>query len=470
MPTATADIAVLGLGVMGANLARNFHSRGWHVGVYNRSRPKLDAFVGEFDDDRFHPTDDLPTLVASLKKPRRLVLMVTAGPAVDKLIAALTPHLEDGDVIVDGGNSHYPDTERRFKELEGTGITFVGMGVSGGEEGALKGPSMMPGGTRESWEALRPMLESAAAISDSGPCVTWCGKGSAGHYVKMVHNGIEYGDMQLIAETWSLLRAGGRSAPDIRSVFENWNAGRLSSFLIEITSHIVAAKDPHGDGPLVEQILDVAGQKGTGRWTAVSAIQQGIPLSTVTAAVDARALSARKSDRVEAAGILGDSTTAVDLSPDDLEAALYAAKLMSYTQGFALLRAASEEHGYETDMAAVSRIWKAGCIIRAVFLDSVYEAFTNNPELPLLALDPHFASALREAVPAWRRVVAAAVGAGIPVPALSASLAWYDSIRLGRGTACVIQAQRDYFGAHTYRRSDAPDVAVHSEWADLEQL
>jgi 6-phosphogluconate dehydrogenase len=470
MPDPTVDIAVLGLGVMGANLARNFHSRGWTVGVYNRSRPKLDAFVAAFADDRFVPTDDLVTLVAAMKRPRRLVLMVTAGPAVDKLIAALKPHLEDGDVIVDGGNSHYPDTERRFAELKGTGITFVGMGVSGGEEGALKGPSMMPGGTRQSWEALRPMLESAAAVSDSGPCVTWCGNGSAGHYVKMVHNGIEYGDMQLIAETWSLLRAGGHTDPQIRDVFTGWNAGRLSSFLIEITSHIVAAKDPQGNGPLVDRILDVAGQKGTGRWTAVSAIQQGIPLSTVTAAVDGRALSARKAERMQAAEVLGGETGTVDLDPADLEAALYAAKLMSYTQGFALLRSASEEHGYETDMAAVARIWKAGCIIRAVFLDRVYDAFTANPDLPLLALDPHFAAELRDAVPAWRRVVAAAVGAGIPVPALSASLAWYDSIRLARGTACIIQAQRDYFGAHTYRRVDAPDTPVHSEWADLEQL
>ncbi|MCA9567696.1 MAG: NADP-dependent phosphogluconate dehydrogenase [Myxococcales bacterium] len=465
-----ADIAVLGLGVMGANLARNFHSRGWNVAVYNRSREKLDAFVAEHGDPRFHPTDDLRTLVASMKRPRCLILMVTAGSAVDKLIDALLPLLEEGDLIVDGGNSHFPDTERRFQRLAGTGVTFVGMGVSGGEEGALKGPSMMPGGTRESWEALRPMLESAAAVSDSGPCVTWCGNGSAGHYVKMVHNGIEYGDMQLIAETWSLLRASGRGPRAIRDVFEGWNAGRLSSFLVEITSHIVAAKDPRGDGPLVDQILDVAGQKGTGRWTAVSAIEQGVPLSTVTAAVDARALSARKADRVRAAEVLGDATGTVDLQPEDLEAALYAAKLMSYTQGFALLRAASDERGYATDMAAVSRIWKAGCIIRAVFLDRVYDAFTRDPGLPLLALDATFAAELKAAEPSWRKVVAAAVGAGIPVPALSASLAWYDSIRLGRGTASLIQAQRDYFGAHTYKRVETPGVAEHTEWAELEQL
>ncbi|MCB9679035.1 MAG: NADP-dependent phosphogluconate dehydrogenase [Alphaproteobacteria bacterium] len=467
---ATADLAVLGLGVMGANLARNFHSRGWTVGVYNRSRPKLDEFMTEHGDPKFVGTDDLQQLVASVKRPRRLVLMVTAGRAVDALLESLLPLLEDGDVVVDGGNSHFPDTDRRVEAVEGTGVTFVGMGVSGGEEGALKGPSMMPGGTRESWERLRPLLESAAAVSDSGPCVTWCGNGSAGHYVKMVHNGIEYGDMQLIAETWAILKAAGRSPTQIREVFERWNAGRLSSFLIEITSHIVAARDPEGDGPIVDQILDVAGQKGTGRWTSVSAITQGVPLSTVTAAVDARALSAQKALRVRAESVLGGGTGALDVSEADLESALYAAKLMSYTQGFQLLRSASDEKGYESDLAAISRIWKAGCIIRASFLDRVYDAFQRDPSLPLLALDPTFAAELKAALPGWRRVVAASVAAGIPIPAMSASLAWFDSIRLGRGTACVIQAQRDYFGAHTYKRLDAPDVSVHTEWAELEQL
>jgi len=467
---ASADLAVLGLGVMGANLARNFHSRGWTVAVYNRSRGKLDAFVAEHGDDRFVGTDDLAALVASVKKPRRMLLMVTAGRAVDAVIDALLPLLEPGDVIVDGGNSHFPDTDRRVEAVAGTGITFVGMGVSGGEEGALKGPSMMPGGTRESWESLRPLLESAAAVSDSGPCVTWCGNGSAGHYVKMVHNGIEYGDMQLIAETWSMLRAAGHSPAQIRTVFEGWNAGRLSSFLIEITSEIVGAKDPEGDGPIVDIILDVAGQKGTGRWTSISAITQGVPLSTVTAAVDARALSARKALRVRAEAVLGGSIGAIDVSEADLESALYAAKLMSYTQGFSLLQTASDDKHYETDLAAISRIWKAGCIIRASFLDRVYDAYQRDPQLPLLALDPDFAAELSAALPGWRRVVAAAISAGIPVPALSASLAWYDSIRLGRGSACIIQAQRDYFGAHTYRRIDAPDTAVHSEWAELDQL
>jgi 6-phosphogluconate dehydrogenase len=470
MSNATADLAVLGLGVMGANLARNFHSRNWTVAVYNRSRGKLDAFMAAFGDDRFVGTDDLKTLVASLKRPRKLILMVTAGRAVDGVLDAVLPLLEPGDVVVDGGNSHFPDTDRRVAAVADSGITFVGMGVSGGEEGALKGPSMMPGGTKQSWEDLQPLLESAAAVSDSGPCVTWCGNGSAGHYVKMVHNGIEYGDMQLIAETWSLLVAAGYSPVQIREVFQKWSAGRLSSFLIEITSEIVAAKDAVTGGPMLDIILDVAGQKGTGRWTSISAITQGVPLSTVTAAVDARALSARKALRVRAEGVLGGEKGAVDLSEADLESALYAAKLMSYTQGFSLLKTASDEKGYETDLAAISRIWKAGCIIRAAFLDRVYDAYTRDPELPLLALDPDFAAELKAALPGWRRVVAAAVTAGIPVPAMSASLAWYDSIRLGRGTACVIQAQRDYFGAHTYRRVDAPDTPVHTEWDAIEQL
>ncbi len=467
---ATADLAVLGLGVMGANLARNFHSRDWTVAVYNRSRGKLDAFMQEFGDERFVGTDDLAQLVASLKRPRKLILMVTAGRAVDGVLDAVLPLLEPGDVVVDGGNSHFPDTDRRVAALADTGITFVGMGVSGGEEGALKGPSMMPGGTRESWENLKPLLESAAAVSDSGPCVTWCGNGSAGHYVKMVHNGIEYGDMQLIAETWSLLKASGYSPVQIREVFQRWNAGRLSSFLIEITSEIVAAKDAKTGGPMLDIILDVAGQKGTGRWTSISAITQGVPLSTVTAAVDARALSSRKALRVRAESVLGGEIGSVDVSEADLESALYAAKLMSYTQGFALLKTASDEKGYDSDLGAISRIWKAGCIIRAAFLDRVYDAYKGDPELPLLALDPHFAAELKAAMPGWRRVVAAAVSAGIPVPAMSASLAWYDSIRLGRGTACVIQAQRDYFGAHTYRRVEDPETPVHTEWADIEQL
>ncbi len=469
-----ADIGVVGLGVMGANLARNFASRGWTVAVNNRNQDVLATFMADHgggQEGAFVACSDFAALARTLQRPRRVVLMVTAGRAVDAVLAGLAEHLEPGDTVVDGGNSHFPDTDRRVAATAGSGVHFVGMGVSGGEEGALRGPSMMPGGSPESWQALQPLLESAAATSDSGPCVTWCGNGSAGHYVKMVHNGIEYGDMQLIAETWTLLGALGHSPPAIRAAFERWNEGVLSSFLIEITAGIVAAKDPEGAGPLVAQILDVAGQKGTGRWTAIDAIEQGIPLSTVVAAVDARALSARKADRVAAAEVFEQSTRALShLSLEDLEAALYAAKLMSYTQGFDLLRTASQQRGYETNLAEVARIWKAGCIIRARFLDRVHAAYSANPELPLLCLDPGFAADLRERLPAWRRVVSGAVSAGIPVPAMSASLAWFDSIRLARGSASLIQAQRDLFGAHTFRRVDAPDRAVHVAWAELQQL
>jgi len=467
-----ADIGIVGLGVMGSNLARNFHSRGLTVAVYNRERDMLDDFMAEFGDERFIACADYAALAAALKPPRRVVMMVTAGRAVDAVLDALVPHLEAGDIAVDGGNSNFVDTDRRNARAASEGWRFVGMGVSGGEEGALKGPAMMPGGDREAWEALQPLLESACAVSDSGPCVDWCGRGSAGHFVKMVHNGIEYGDMQLIAEVHSLMRRGlGMAPPAIREVFEGWNRGPLESFLIEITAGIVAAKDPSGEGPLLEQILDVAGQKGTGRWTAIGAIELGVPLPTITAAVDGRALSALKSARLEAAAAFpsaGSPLTGV--SVDDLESALYAAKIMSYTQGFALLAEASEVRDYGTDLAAISRIWKAGCIIRARFLDRVYSAFRARPDLPLLMLDESFAGELRARLPAWRRVVAQAALAGITTPALSASLSYFDTVITGRGTASLIQAQRDWFGAHTYRRFEAPEAPVHSDWDALEQL
>jgi 6-phosphogluconate dehydrogenase len=467
-----ADLAVIGLGVMGANLARNFHSRGWRVAVHNRSPEGLASFVESFGDERFVPCATLTDLVNGLSTPRKIILMVTAGRAVDAVLEGLAPLLAPGDIVIDGGNSHWPDTDRREAWAVARGLRLVGMGVSGGEEGALKGPSMMPGGDPSVWSDLAPLLESAAAVSDSGPCVTWCGHRSAGHFVKMVHNGIEYGDMQLIAEVWTILRRGlGLDPRACRDVFTRWNAGRLSSFLVEITAEIVAAKDPSGAGPLVDQILDVAGQKGTGRWTAVDAIQQGIPLSTITAAVDARALSARKADRLLASAVFPEASHApLAVTELDLERALYAAKLMSYTQGFDLLRAASRDAGYQTDLAAIARVWKAGCIIRATFLDRVHAAYRMNPDLPLLCLDPGFADELRDALPSWRRVVAAAVSAGISVPALSASLAWFDTVRTAHGSASLIQAQRDHFGAHTYRRVDAPDIAVHTAWAELEQL
>ena len=462
-----SQIAVVGMGVMGLSLARNLHSRGLRVLGFDIRADHIAALKTAWPGIAF--SADYAELAAGLQRPRQVLIMVTAGAAVDAVIAALRPHLEPGDVVVDGGNSHWPDTDRREKALRAEGLHFVGMGVSGGQEGALKGPSMMPGGSRESWEALRPLLEPAAAVSDTGPCVTWCGHGSAGHAVKMVHNGIEYGDMQLIAEAWSLLRPT-RSAPRVAAVFADWNAGRLQSFLVEITATILAGKDPQGEGALVEQILDVAGQKGTGRWTVVDAVQSGVAMPTVAAAVDARVLSARKADRLRTGTLFDAPTSVPELDVADIEAALYAAKLCSYSQGFDLLATASEARGYETDLAEIARIWKAGCIIRARFLDRVYEAFKRDPGLPLLVLDPTFAEELAAALPALRRVVGAAVAAGIAVPAMSASLSWLDVLRQGRGTANLIQAQRDYFGAHTYRRLDAPEVPVHTDWQGLERL
>ena len=467
-----ADIGVVGLGVMGASLARNFRSRGHRVAVFARTRDQVEAFTAKYGADGYVGCWTHADLVAAFDGPARIVLMVPAGPPVDSVLDALAPHLGADDVVVDAGNSHYADTDRRAKRAANDGFRFVGMGVSGGERGALEGPSMMPGGDEKAWKTLEPILVSAAAVSDSGPCVTYCGRGSAGHFVKMVHNGIEYGDMQLIAEVTTLLRHGmAQSATEVRDVFTRWNEGSLRSYLIEITSQIVAARDPEGDGSLVEQILDVAGQKGTGRWTSIGAIELGVPLPTVTAAVDARALSAMKAERVEVARTLPRGSGDVEgLDADTLENALYAAKLMSYTQGFAMLRAASTARDYGSDLAAIARIWKAGCIIRAAFLDRVYEAFRQRPELPLLILDPDFAGDLKARIGPLRRTVARSVEAGVPVPALSASLAYYDTLTRARGSASLIQAQRDFFGAHTYRRHNDPETVVHTEWEDLPQL
>ncbi|MEQ1501536.1 MAG: NADP-dependent phosphogluconate dehydrogenase [Myxococcota bacterium] len=467
-----ADVGVIGLGVMGANLARNFRSRGLTVAVHNRSPELTDALLRDHGADGFVRCADLEAFAAALKRPRIAVIMVTAGNPVDAVIGGLGGHLDPGDVIVDGGNSHFADTERRAVAAAAHDLVYVGMGVSGGEEGALHGPSLMPGGDARGWTILRPLLEKIAAEGDGGPTVAWCGRGGAGHYTKMVHNGIEYGDMQLVSEVWTVLRDGlGLAAPAQREVFERWNAGRLESFLIEITAGIVAAKDPNGPGPLVEQILDEAGQKGTGRWTSVQAIEQGVPLPTITSAVDARAISSKRATRAAARDAFGGGSSAMSgVTVDDLEHALYAAKLASYAQGFELLRTASDERGYGIDLGEVARIWTAGCIIRAAFLGRVRQAFTRDPQLPLLVLDPSFADELRAALPSWRRVVAAAVSAGIPVPALSASLAWVDAIRTDRGAAAMIQAQRDWFGAHTYRLRSDPDTAVHTEWSTLSRL
>jgi 6-phosphogluconate dehydrogenase len=467
-----ADIGVIGLGVMGSALARNFHSRGLTVAAYNLEPEIAADFAKKYGDERFLVGSDYPAFVQALQPPRRIVAMVTAGKAVDYVLQALAPLLDPDDIVIDGGNSHFVDTQRRDAWCREQGFRFVGMGVSGGEEGALKGPAMMPGGDEQAWQRLRPVLELACAVSDSGPCVDYCGSGGAGHFVKMVHNGIEYGDMQLIAEAWTLLRALGHTPTQMAAIFAEWNRGELASYLIEITEQIVSVRDPQGTGPLVEQILDVAGQKGTGRWTSILAIELGVPLPTVTAAVDGRALSAQKAERLQVAAAFGTvgREALSGLTADDLRQALYAAKLMSYTQGFALLREASKVHHFGTDLAAVSRIWKAGCIIRAAFLDRVYQAFRTHPDLPLLLLDPSFQADLQRCLPSWRRVVARAAEAGVAIPALSASLAYFDTLCTAHGSASLIQGQRDFFGAHTYERLDQPGVKVHTEWVGMDRV
>jgi 6-phosphogluconate dehydrogenase len=460
------DVAVIGLGVMGGNLARNFASRGLRVAGYQRTRAAALELAAAHPEAGLQIAADLPALVASLERPRRIVLMVNAGPAVDAVLDGLDPLLEDGDIVVDAGNSLYTDTDRRDARAAARPWRFVGMGVSGGSDGALLGPSIMPGGDPEAWERLRPALAAIAARSEHGVCVAHCGRGSAGHFVKMVHNGIEYGDMQLIAETTMLLRDGlGLEPAAVADIYAQWNAGDLRSFLIEITADILRTRDPAGGGLLVDAILDRAGQKGTGKWTVIAAAEHGVPIPTIAAAVDARVLSSHKDLRVRAEAALQPVRGPLaGVSVDDLRDALYAAKIASYTQGFALLRAASDDRGYGTDLAEVARIWTAGCIIRAAFLGRVRDAFAADPAPELLALAPTFAADLARRLPGWRRVVAAATAAGRPVPGLAASLSWLDTLTAARGTASLIQAQRDYFGSHTYERSDAPGVFVHTDW------
>ena len=473
------DIGVVGLGVMGANLARNFASREHRVAIFNRTARVTRELAADHPEASFTVCENLKALVGQLERPRRILLMVPAGAPVDAMLDALDPLLESDDIVIDAGNSLFSDTDRRNERASTASWRFVGMGVSGGSEGALRGPSIMPGGDEAAWQRLRPLLESVAAVADSGPCVTYCGRGSAGHFVKMVHNGIEYGDMQLIAEVAVLLRQGlGLVPAAVADVFADWNAGELESYLIEITAEIFTKADPElRDGLLLDAVLDRAGQKGTGRWTVKAALDLGVAIPTISAAVDARVMSAARDRRVEAdtafrAGkseprlALPDSVeVGIDVDVDDVRAALYAAKIASYTQGFDLLARASEEREYGTDLAEVARIWKAGCIIRARFLDDVREAFTGEGATRLLALAPNFRQDLQARVPGWRRVVSGAIRAGIPVPGLSASLAWFDTLTTAKGSANLIQAQRDYFGSHRYERAETPGVFVHSDWS-----
>jgi 6-phosphogluconate dehydrogenase len=464
---------MIGLGVMGSNLALNIADRGFTVVVWDRSPDKTAQFVSAQAGARFVGAPTLEEFVAALERPRRIMMMIKAGAPVDEMLGRLMPLLEEGDVVIDGGNSWFKETQDRAKRLIDRGLHFVGAGVSGGEDGARFGPSLMPGGTRESWESIRDVFEAIAARSDSGACVTYCGPDGAGHFVKMVHNGIEYGDMQLIAEAYDLLRRGaGCEAEELAQIFDEWNRGPLQSFLIEITAKIFRRRDEETGDPLVDRVLDKAGQKGTGKWTAQVALDLGVPVPTIAAAIDARVLSSMKSERVAAAPLFDDSTS--DRIPTDDRArfirdvhdALYAAKICSYAQGFALLQAGSREWNWGIDMREIARIWKAGCIIRAKFLDPIMRAFERDPELANLMLDAAFRDDLKRGEAAWRRAVTFAQSRGIAVPALGASLGYFDSYRTANLPQNLTQAQRDYFGAHTYQRNDRGDDApfVHSDW------
>ena len=466
-----ADFGLVGLAVMGENLVLNIESRGFTVAVYNRTVEKVDQFVqGRGKGKKFVGAHTIPELVASLKTPRKIMLMVKAGKPVDDFIELIIPHLEAGDIIIDGGNSHFPDSIRRTKYLESKGFLFIGTGVSGGEEGALRGPSIMPGGSPAAWPHVKPIFQSIAAkVTDGTPCCDWVGNDGAGHFVKMVHNGIEYGDMQLICEAYQMMsELLGMTADEIHEVFKKWNTGDLDSYLVEITRDILAYKDADSK-PLVDKILDTAGQKGTGKWTSVASLDLGIPLTLISEAVYARCLSAIKDERVAASKVL--SGPKAKFSGDkqaflaDLEKALYASKIVSYAQGFTLMRAAADEFKWSLKYGSIALLWRGGCIIRSAFLGKIKEAFDNNPSLANLLLDPFFSEKIDASQESWRRVISTAVLNGAWVPAFSTALNYYDGYRNARLPANLLQAQRDYFGAHQYERIDKPQGEFfHTNW------
>ncbi|BAZ86806.1 NADP-dependent phosphogluconate dehydrogenase [Dolichospermum compactum] len=467
------SFGVIGLAVMGENIALNVERNGFPIAVYNRSREKTDAFMAHRAPGRnVRAAFSLEQFVASLERPRKILVMVQAGKPVDAVIQQLKPLLQEGDIIIDGGNSWFEDTERRTQELEPIGLRYIGMGVSGGEEGALNGPSLMPGGTRSSYEYLSPIFNKIAAQVDDGPCVTYIGPGGSGHYVKMVHNGIEYGDMQLIAEAYDLLKnVAGLSAAQLHEVFAQWNTtDELNSFLIEITANIFPYVDPESKIPLVDLIVDAAGQKGTGRWTVQTALELGVAIPTITAAVNARILSSIRDERIAASKVItgpnakygGDIGAFVNMVRD----ALYCSKICSYAQGMALLSTASKTYNWELNLGEMARIWKGGCIIRAGFLNKIKKAFDENPALPNLLLAPEFKQTILDRQAAWREVIVTAAKLGIPVPAFSASLDYFDSYRRDRLPQNLTQAQRDYFGAHTYKRTDK-EGSFHTEWVPI---
>jgi len=468
---AQADIGVIGLAVMGENLILNMESKGFTVACFNRTVSKVDNFTnGRAKGKNIVGCHSIEELTANLKTPRKVMLMVKAGQAVDAFIDKVLPHLEDGDIIIDGGNSHFPDTIRRTEYVESKGKLYIGTGVSGGEEGALLGPSMMPGGSPKAWPAVKDIFQSICAQTDSGePCCDWVGENGAGHFVKMVHNGIEYGDMQMICETYQMMKEGlGMTNQEMHETFAEWNKGELDSYLIEITRDILGYKDEDGN-EVIDLILDTAGQKGTGKWTAIAALDLGQPLTLIGEAVFARCLSALKEERVAASKVLsgpkaafkGDKQTFIN----DLRHALYAAKIVSYAQGYQLMRAAADEYKWNLNYGGIALMWRGGCIIRSAFLGKIKEAFDKEPNLTNLLLTPFFKDAVEQAQASWRRVVTAAVEMGIPVPAISTALAYYDGYRHERLPANLLQAQRDYFGAHTYERVDKPRGEFsHTNW------
>ena len=469
---AVSDIGLVGLAVMGENLALNMESKGFHVSVYNRTVEKVDRFMeGRGKGLNFYGAHSLEDFIDSLKSPRKVFLMVKAGKPVDEFIDKLIPLMDPGDIIIDGGNTHFPDTARRTEYVESKGLLYIGTGVSGGEEGALKGPSMMPGGSPAAWPFVKPIFQGISAkVADGTPCCDWVGQGGAGHFVKMVHNGIEYGDIQLICECYQIMKdILGMTNEEMHETFAEWNRGDLDSYLIEITRDILAKKDEDGRYVL-DYILDTAGQKGTGKWTAISALDLGEPLTLISESVYARCLSALKDERVKASGIL-DGPKPVKFEGDkaafleDLRRALFASKVVSYAQGYSLMRAAAKEYGWDLNYGGIALLWRGGCIIRSVFLGKIKEAFDNNPALANILLDPYFKEKLSDAQQGWRNVVAQAVVNGVPAPCMTAALEYYDGYRTERLPANLLQAQRDYFGAHTYERTDRPrGEFFHTNW------
>ena len=466
-----ADIGLIGLAVMGENLAMNMESKGFTVAVYNRTTSKVDNFVnGRGAGKNFIGAHSLEELIENLEKPRKVFMMVKAGSAVDAMIGQLIPLMEAGDVIIDGGNSHFPDTMRRTQEVEAAGLLYVGTGVSGGEEGALLGPSLMPGGSPAAWPIVKPIFQAIAAKVENGvPCCDWVGENGAGHFVKMVHNGIEYGDMELICEAYQLMKdVLGMTPDEMHEIFAAWNKTELDSYLIEITRDILAKKDEDGE-PLVDKILDTAGQKGTGKWTAIAALDEGVPLTLIGEAVFARCLSAMKEERVVAADVFPHEIPAFEGDKaafiEDIRKALLASKIVSYAQGYTLMRAAAKNYGWNLNYGGIALMWRGGCIIRSAFLGKIKDAYTANPELTNLILDPYFKELIASLVPAWRNVVSKAVLAGVPAPAMSSALEWFDGYTTKRLPANLLQGQRDYFGAHTYERVDQPrGQFFHTNW------